>query len=165
MQNRRSRVSGGDLLWDSNLLLLLLLIGAFDPSLIGAFKRVADYSAQDHDILAAYAREFENLVATPHILTEVSNLANSLPQYVKPGCFEHFSRLIVQIDERHLPAGYLTGLAEFPLFGLTDAALSSLASTVVVATADGRLCSHLRRRGLQAVGFNEIRAHYRQPAE
>jgi hypothetical protein len=157
-------VSRGDLLLDSNLL-LLLLVGTYDPNLIGAFKRVADYDAQDYDILAAYARGFENLVATPHILTEVSNLANSLPQHIKPDWFGHFFRLIVQMDERQLSAAGLAGLPEFPIFGLTDAALCYLADTVVVVTADGRLCSHLQRRGLQAIGFDEVRTHYRQTAK
>ena len=157
-------MSRDDLLLDSNLL-FLLLVGAYDRSLIIAFKRVAEYSARDYDILDEYVRGFQNLVATPHILTEVSNLANSLPQHIKPDWFENFSELIVQIDERHLAATDLAGLAEFPIFGLTDAALCSLANTVVVATDDGRLRSHLQRRGLHAVGFNEIRAHYQPPAE
>jgi len=148
-------------LLDSNLF-LLLAIGSYDTGLIHTFKRVSDYSVADYRILQHFASGFRDITVTPHVLTEVSNLANSLQPHVKARWFDHLSRKIAEVEERHIPAEEAAVTPEFRVFGLTDAALCSLANIVIVATADERLCSHLQRRGLQAIGFNEIRAHYRQ---
>lgn len=148
-----------NVLLDSNLL-LLAVVGSYNSALIGRFKRIADYSLMDYTILEDLLLNFRNLIATPHILTEVSNLANSLPAHIKPGWFDHFSTLIVRIEERQLPAADLVSLAEFALFGLTDAALTRIAEDTVVVTADDRLCRHLQRRQLFAISFEEVRASY-----
>jgi len=155
--NRRT----AQLLLDSNLF-LLLAIGSYGICLIHTFKRVSGYSVADYRVLEHFASGFRDIAVTPHVLTEVSNLANSLQPHVKLRWFDHFARKIAEIEERHIPAEELAVLSEFRVFGLTDAALSHLANTLVVATADERLRDHLQRRGLQAVGFDEIRARYRQ---
>jgi hypothetical protein len=152
------------LLLDSNLF-LLLAIGSYDTGLIQTFKRVGHYSLADYKILAHFASGFRDIIVTPHVLTEVSNLANSLQPHVKGRWFDHLSMRIAEVEERQVPAEELAALPEFRIFGLTDAALSFLADTLVVATADERLRSHLQRRGLQAIGFDEIRARYRQSAQ
>ena len=150
-------ISRSSLLLDSNLL-LLLVIGTYDLRLVDTFKRVSNYSASDFAILARLISGFRNLLATPHVLTEVSNLANSLPWSIKADWFNHFSRRITRLEERHIPAANLASLPEFSVFGLTDAALFELAKSTLLVTADERLASHLRRRELFVLGFNEIPA-------
>jgi len=145
-----------ELLLDSNIL-LLLAIGAYDPRLVGVFKRVSDYTLQDYEMLRDFAADFRELVATPHILTEVSNLANSLPANIKPAWFSDFSERITRIEERNLPAAELAALPEFLIFGLTDAALPQLAESTFLLTAENRLCDHLQRRKLHAMSFDEPR--------
>lgn len=145
------------LLLDSNLL-LLLTVGSYNQHLISTFKRTGNYTADDYQILRHFASDFRHLVTTPHILTEVSNLANSLPYYVKEEWFVHFSGRISDLDEHDIPARDLARTPEFGLFGLADAALSLLAKSTLVATADDRLCDYLHRRNLHAISFNEIRA-------
>ena len=159
MGSREPRVSRTSLLLDSNLL-LLLCIGSYDIDLIPTFKRVADYSIRDYGILAEFALGFRNLIATPHILTEVSNLANSLPSYLKAQWFGHFAGRIARIEERHIPASDLIGLTEFSTFGLTDTAITALAASTWLLTADNRHGAHLRRRQLCALSLNELRVAY-----
>jgi len=146
-----------NLLLDSNLL-LLLAVGSYDLELIRSFKRVSDYTVKEYEIPKRFAPGFREVISTPHILTEVSNLANSLPAYIRPAWLAHFSQSVGGMEERHLPAVELMEAPEFAIFGLTDAALSRLSETVLLATADERLCSYLQRRNLFAISFNEIRA-------
>jgi hypothetical protein len=136
----------------------MLAVGSYDRHLIHTFKRVNAYTFHDYETLERFARGFRDVITTPHILTEVSNLANSLPYYAKQGWFDHFSQRIKDMEERQIPARELVKMSEFSAFGLTDAALSLLATNVLLATADERLCTHLQRNGLLAISFNEIRA-------
>jgi hypothetical protein len=151
------------LLLDSNLL-LLIMAGSYDLRLIGTFKRLSGFTARDFDILTLLISEFERLVCTPHILTEVNGLANQLPSWLKRKWNDHFSHGIGLLEERHIPAVALSGLPEFRNFGITDAALSSLATETLLITVDDRLRSHLQRRQLFAASFDEIRAIYPREA-
>jgi hypothetical protein len=68
----RSHKSDGILL-DTNVLVLLLL-GSFQPGLIGG-KRLEKYAIQDAELLANYVGNFSRILTTSHILAETSNLA------------------------------------------------------------------------------------------
>jgi hypothetical protein len=145
------------LLLDSNPL-LLLAVGSYDRKLIATVKRVSGYTVEDYEVLGRFASGFRDVATTPHILTEVSNLANSLPYYEKQGWFDDFARRIAEMKERNITAIQLAKTEAYSFFGLTDAALFVLAASTLVATADDRLCDYLRRNGLLAVSFREIRA-------
>ncbi len=153
------QISRRNLLLDSNLL-LLLTIGSYNRGLIATFKRVGSYNLRDYELLERLVAGFRDLIATPHILTEVSNLANSLPLPLKAFWFDHFAARITRIEERYIPAVELAAMPEFSTFGITDAALSLLAKGTLLVTADDRLCSHLQRRQLLAISFNQIRSSY-----
>jgi hypothetical protein len=62
------------LLLDTNLL-LLLLVGSLDPSLIQKEKVTANqgFDETDFNQLRDFVSQFQKLVATPHILTEVKS--------------------------------------------------------------------------------------------
>ena len=70
------------LLIDSNLL-LLLFVGLRDRDRIQKFKRTAQFTIRDFERLAAFIRRFKEVVTTPSILTEVSNLLGQLPESLK----------------------------------------------------------------------------------
>src|SRR6266481_2713988 len=73
----RRHASNGVLI-DANLL-LLHVVGAHDRRLVSTFKRLSAFAPEDLDTLVAVTRHFRSILVTPHILTEVSNLAGSLP--------------------------------------------------------------------------------------
>jgi hypothetical protein len=88
---------------DTNIL-LLHWCASFDRGLINTFKRLNSFEQDDLDLLAETLKLFSVLRTTPHILTEVSNLANSLPKWRKEDWSEHFSRQIKMIPEEWIPA-------------------------------------------------------------
>lgn len=144
---------------DSNLL-LLLLIGSFDLGLLGehGFKRVAKYTVQDYSILVLLLKQFKTCVTTPHILTEVSNLAGQLPESQKSGCFGRFVETLGRFAELNNTDSFAAALRpEFVYLGLTDCVLTTAASEYLVITDDLRFCSSLQRAGLDALNFNHIR--------
>src|ERR1035437_8630030 len=157
-----ARHSGKSVLLDSNLL-LVFLAGSLDPPLFGRFKRVSAYTLKDYELLVRLLSSFTVLLTTPHILTEVSNLANSLPERFKPDWQRNLATLIASqqetpgLRERWTAATELAQMPEFAAFGITDAALTKLSSEALVITEDYRLSGVLRSRGVHVLNFGDLR--------
>jgi len=157
-----ARHRGKSVLLDSNLL-LVFLAGSFDPRLFGSFKRISGYTLNDYDLLVRFLGFFKTLLTTPHILTEVSNLANSLPLGIKPDWYRYFAILIASerdhsgLKEQWTPAIELAKMPEFAAFGITDTALTKLALDALVVTEDYRLSGFLRSQGVPVINFGDLR--------
>lgn len=140
---------------DSNLL-LLYWCSSYDPELVGSFKRLNSFRIQDVDLLLDTLKFFPVLRTTPHVLTEVSNLANQLPGWVRDHWFEHFSRQIQIIQEEWVPAATIA-TSDLMWLGLTDAMLAELAKSHVILTIDFPLSNSLESRGLNVINFTHLR--------
>ena len=114
---RRHRKNG--ILIDSNLL-LLYLIGNTNRNRISSFKRTQKYTSRDFDLISRTLAQFEKVITTPHILTEVSNLARPLgaEQRVLTANFSHW---IEVAQERFEASREVAGHGVFSRLGLTDA--------------------------------------------
>jgi hypothetical protein len=157
-----ARHAGKNILLDSNLL-LVFLAGSLDPRLFGRFKRVSAYTLDDYDLLVRLLGSFTILLTTPHILTEVSNLANSLPEQFKPEWHRNIALLLATqqstpgLREHWTEASELAMMPEFVAFGITDAALTRLSSEALVVTEDYRLSNVLRNKGVPILNFGDLR--------
>jgi hypothetical protein len=144
-----------ELAFDSNLL-LLFTVGSFEPRVLKTFKRLSMFTHRDLVAVQAVAMN-RRLIATPHILTEVSNLANSLPEVLRKGFLTYLAANIHKFSERFSSTQELCNDHSFTLFGLTDAAICSLATEVIVVTEDARLRAYMHRRGLFVLSLEDIR--------
>jgi hypothetical protein len=141
---------------DSNLL-LLQWCASFDSELLRSFKRLNAFQIEDINLLSEAIKLFSAVRTMPHVLTEVSNLANSLPKWIKDDWFEHFSKQIQVIPEEWtFAASIATG--GFMWLGLTDAALVALASSHVILTIDFPLSNSLESQGLSVINFTHLRS-------
>jgi hypothetical protein len=91
------------------------------------------------------------------VLTEVSNLANQLPRWIKDEWSEHFSSQIQVIPEEWTPAAKIAK-GDLMWLGLTDAALAALATSHVILTLDFPLSNSLETRGLSVINFTHLRS-------
>jgi len=120
-----ARHRGKSILLDSNLL-LVFLVGAFDSRLFGRFARVSDYTLEDYHLIVRLLSSFRVLVITAPTLTEVSNLANKLPERTKVDWFLSFADLLQSetqtpgIRERLLPAEQIAEMEEFSALQTLD---------------------------------------------
>ena len=133
---------GKRLLLDANLL-LLFLIGTFDRSLFARFKRTAGFSANDFDVLANILPFFRHLITTPQLLTEVSSLANALPEWLKPDWHSHLRHHATGLFEVLIPSVELMQLPTFLPFGLADGSIFGVAADTLILTEDFRLSGFL----------------------
>lgn len=141
---------------DSNILLLHWCAG-FDRELVFSFKRLNCFQAKDFELLSETLKVFSVLKTTPHVLTEVSNLANQLPGRAKDDWCEHFSREIQVVREEWIPASTVAA-GDFMWLGLTDAALVALADTHVILTIDFPLSNTLESQRLNVINFTHLRS-------
>jgi hypothetical protein len=157
-----ARHAGRSVLLDSNLL-LVFLSGLLGVHLFQRFKRISDYTVGDYELLVRLLGCFTVLLTTPHILTEVSNLANSLREPYKRDWFLNLATLITSgqrpagLLEKWVPATVLAGMPEFVAFGITDAALAQLSSEALVITEDYRLSGVLTDQGIPVLNFGDLR--------
>jgi hypothetical protein len=154
---------GKPVLLDANLL-LVLLSGMLGTTFFASFERVKnDYTFADYELLLNLISQFRGLITTPHILTEVSNLANKLhgtyrdAWYRKLAGFVSIGQGNSSVSEIWEPPKEFVTMAEFIKFGITDCVVARFASGGLVVTADGRLSSTLRSKGIDVLNFNELR--------
>ncbi len=149
---------GGQLLIDANLL-LVCLIGRMNRRRIPTFERTSSHSIDDYKIL-----EFlKKIVTTPHILTEVSNLAGKLASDELHKLRQLLSEWISTTLEIFEPSSDVVTDPAFKNLGLADAAISSLCNRagILLLTADVSLYGALTNRGFDAISFKQIQAQNR----
>ena len=155
----RYRTAG--VLVDTNIL-LLLFIGSVERRLIERFKRTNSrgFAESDYELLTNFLKLFDNrVVTTPHILTEVSNLAGQLgSQKQKQRFFSHFAKGISQLIEHCESSENLAQIGSFVKFGLTDTAIINLVKgQYLVLTDDFRLSNYLGKQDVDVINFNHLR--------
>lgn len=141
---------------DTNLL-LLLAAGELAPEQIMQLPRLKGFLLQHHQALSAYLQRFRRRVTTPHVLTEVSNLARQWPEPVRSGAFRHFASQWKTLRERHSPAVSLAGDRAFVALGLTDTGiLQAAANRLLVLTMDRDLTGELAARRIASIHWHDF---------
>ncbi|HEU5231279.1 MAG TPA: hypothetical protein VFU50_00360 [Terriglobales bacterium] len=144
---------------DSNLL-LLLFIGSYEKTLISKFKRTEKFLIEDFETLLNFLSLFQQIVTTPNVVTEVSNLANQLPEHAKTGFYNLFYSLIDRWNEQFTSTSRLLSDAQLRILGIADLSISAVAARpILVLTDDFRLAGKLQQRGLDVVNFNHLRSY------
>ena len=149
----------GTLLLDTNLL-LLLFIGGKDISLIKKAKTLSAYTEEDYELLQEFAsrKRFTDLLTTPHIITEVSNLLGKERNDIKQNGREAVVEFLSRCNECSDSSVKLASDPEFSRLGIIDVAIIAAANaSVFVLTAYLPLYLHCSRSGLNVANFNHVR--------
>jgi hypothetical protein len=111
---------------DANLL-LLLVIGSNSREFVGKHKRLEAYSPDDFDLLTDVVSSFDEMVVTPNVLTEASNLLGYGVREPWLSRFqEGFRALVEGVQESYIRSTDGVARSEFPRLGLTDSILLEL---------------------------------------
>ena len=137
--------------------LVLFLVGTVSRHRILNFKRTGDFTIEDFDLLVRLIGWFGKLIATPHVLSQVSDLTD-LSGNELTKIRELFKVLVETIEESYDTSRLLVSDPAFKRLGLTDAAIAAVCSRgVLVLTADAQLHVALQERDIDALNFNHIR--------
>jgi hypothetical protein len=147
------------LLVDTNLL-LVLIVGTTDRAEVGRFKRTNAYTVDDYDLLLECINEFQSLVVTPNILTEVSNLVGQTDDARRRRFLGALATLAVEVPEHYVESKTLVSDGRFLRLGLADVSVLQVAQEdVTVLTADLQLYLALVSAGIEAINFNHLRSN------
>ena len=125
VSNLLSRYYTKGIIIDTNIL-LLYLVGRVNRERIPRFKRTQQFIPEDYDLLLRLVENFQKVVTTPNILTEVNSLANQLGKPEKTRCLITFTWLISQITEEYIESEAVASNDVFSRFGLTDCGIMLL---------------------------------------
>ena len=144
---------------DANLL-LLLIIGAADPAFIEKHMRLRNYGRADFEILRRALNDATEIVITPNVATEVSNIAAfGVREPLKTRIAIAMGAMFSSFAERYVRSEVAAEQPEFSRLGLTDcAALCVLDGNIALLTDDMDLYLAASNRGLEAYNFSRLRA-------
>ena len=142
---------------DANLL-ILYLARKTNPRQARQFAPGDTFTDEDFQYLERLVESLGKLITTPHILTEVSNLAK-LDGKALNTFRQGYKAVVEQMEEFYDESRSVVTDACFMRLGLTDAAIATLSRrNMLVMTLDLDLWSALQQRGVDAVNFNHLRA-------
>lgn len=155
------RYASKGLLVDTNVL-LMYLVGLYDPDYIDLFKRTRQYTSEDFRIVQALTRRIRRLVTTPHVLSELTNLSRGLHEQ---HALEYFRRLVGVIKrarEVYVDKDVLLSHRGLPQFGFTDMSILEAArgSKYLVLTDDFAAAGMLRAQKCDVINLNHLRQMY-----
>ena len=143
---------------DSNPV-ILLIVGSARRSFIKLHKKLTQYDAVDFDILRAVMSKFSEIVLSPNVLTETSNLALYVREPIKSEVVTELSRMILRMREHVVPSRVAIARPEYRRLGLTDAVLLEIASGgATLFTDDQALYAAAWNAKLPALNVNHFRA-------
>jgi len=153
------------ILVDSNLA-LLYLVGGYDLRLVGdgKYNKLSKYAVEDYELLLRLKNLFKKAVTTPHVLTEVSNLTNDLPEQTKAECLRRFRATFAEIDELPIASMEAAKRQDFHFLGLTDSGLAMVSREYLIVSDDARLVKKMNDSGLEALNFNHLRMWHLLPS-
>lgn len=153
------------LLIDTNLL-LLLLIGSCDKKWLSDCDCTKAYNEVDLELTLHIISLFaEDIVITPHILAEVSNMSKR--DIKEPKIQAYIASLVSQLKnyrEEHVPIDSLLGKdpKSLALFGFPDMTIIEAAqkTNAVILSDDRRLCEYASSLGIHNINFKPVKANY-----
>ena len=142
---------------DSNLL-FVLVVGYTSRDHVGRVRRTGQYSVEDFDLLQSTLAEFDEVLVTPHVLAETSNLLGYLADPLLSKARAMFAAILPPWQERFSRGTELTGTPIYLRLGLTDSALFSMASeSTTLLTDDLHLFIATSKAGRSAINFTHLR--------
>ena len=141
-------------------LLVLLIVGAVDPTYIAKHKRTDVYSVANFEMLRDMVQRAPKIICTPHILAETSNLLRQIGEPKKSEMMESFQRLIVdaaEFEEMAISSKVASKAPSFIRLGLTDAAIVSLDREAVhILTVDHSLHIEASRNNFEVTNLTPL---------
>jgi hypothetical protein len=141
---------------DANLV-MLLIVGLADESVVPDHKRTRAYSVKDFKLLLEITSSYTEIAVVPNALSEVSNLLSFEPDQLSRKILSSFSRFILGAREFYVTSVDAAGRNEFRWLGLSDSAILEIAKQEMdLLTADVHLHVAALKAGYNSVNFTHL---------
>jgi hypothetical protein len=141
---------------DTNLL-LLLVVGTADRSLISKHKRTQKFTPEDFETLLALLKDYPRILVTPNVVTETSNLLRQTHEVTAKRLLQRLREILAVIDERYVRSSDATTVPGYSFLGIADAAsLHEPPPGSVLLTDDLPLYLQAMKLGRSAINFTHL---------
>jgi hypothetical protein len=141
---------------DANLL-VLLVAGHTDRSLIERHRNLSAYDADGFDLLVETLSAYSLVVLTPNTVTEASNLLRQIREPDRSRLTFRLGSLMREHEERYVVSKHAILEKTFLRLGLTDAALLLLARQYdSLLSGDNDLYLAAFAEGIDAINFAHL---------
>jgi len=135
-----------------------LIVGLTGRELINKHKRTRSFESEDYDLLTTALSSFDQIIVTPHILTETSNLIAQAAEPIVSALRNTLIELLETQKEEYEPSVEVSKHLLFPRLGLTDCAILRLTrNEVPLITTDHDLYLMAAKDNNSAINFNHLR--------
>ena len=137
--------------------LLLYLIGFFHVKYLEKF----DYNTRELILLNEFLKNFPEIMVTPQVLAEMSDLVKSrLKQSLFSAFIQTSFMRLFNLGEEYITKNEIMKNEQcLPMFGITDTSLLSAArKNILLLTDDGPFYSYCNSIGIRAVHLDELQA-------
>jgi hypothetical protein len=146
------------LVLDTNLL-VLLVVGTFDRRLIAKHKRTRKFTQEDFDKLLGVIAGYSQIIVTPNVLTETSNLLQQTDNTTSRRLLNALRQMLSRLNERFVASIDAAAAPHFLFLGIADSAvLHAPPAGSVLLTDDLALYLQAARSGHTAFNFTYLQA-------
>jgi len=144
------------ILLDTNLL-VLLAVGQVSENAIATHKRTQAYVREDYRLLVAYLNDASQIVVTPNVIAEASNLLGQADPRMREKSYHVLKQHLAGVIETYIPSKAASELIYYRRLGITDAALLHPEfEGHELLTVDVGLYEAASRLGRQAINFTHL---------
>jgi hypothetical protein len=141
---------------DANLI-MLLIVGLADETVVPDHKRTRAYSTKDFKLLLEVISTYGEIAVVPNALSEVSNLLSFEADELSRKILLNFSRFISSTKEFYVTSVDAANRNEFRWLGLSDSAILEIAKNQMdLLTADIDLHIAALKAGYNSVNFTHL---------
>ncbi len=162
IQNFRSNSIRNGIILDTNLL-ILYLIGNYDPNFITRFRKTSNYTIDDFLILKDIVKESSKIIVTPNILTELSN--HTFDGSFSGSGFDEYYKEVIDFlnnaEEKLVEKDVIKDYEKLKYFGFADISIldTSMKLECSLLTDDSALYGLTNSLSISTLNINHLRQY------
>ena len=144
-----------DVIIDTNIF-ILFLVGQINENKITNYSRNSIYSKEDYYFLLKILSEYDRIITSPNILTEVDNILNRITGEDKYRYLTIVKDIYRQTIEKYLKTDHVSQSWFFDILGVTDSAIIMMAKECdLLISGDSALCDYAKSVNIKTFDFKE----------
>jgi predicted nucleic acid-binding protein len=144
-----------DVIIDTNIF-ILFLVGQINENKIGNYTRNSLYTKEDYYFLLNILSNYDRIITSPNILTEVDNILNRITGEDKYKYLILVKTIYKQTMEKYIKTETISQNWYFDALGITDSAILMMAKeSELLISGDSSLCDYAKSLNIKIFDFKE----------
>jgi hypothetical protein len=144
-----------DVIIDTNIF-ILFLAGQINENKIGRYTRNSLYTKEDYYYLLNILADYDRIIASPNIFTEVDNILNRITGEDKYKYLVLVKTIYKQTIEKYIRTETVAQNWFFDALGITDSSILMMAKECeLLISGDSVLCDYAKSLNIKTFDFKE----------